>query len=370
MNPNEFATDLQSLFEIQRQNLDKSQFELQRAYNRRREYFEALESFSISRAISALATNSRLHGADEALFQQTAEATGRPFSALQVMIPFSALTRDLNISNANQGGYLKASAPQAEAFDNLRPWSVVLQGGVQVMSGLQGDVAISRTGTNTTVSWMTNETTAATPSQPVINQNITMAPRIAIGTVNVSRQLRLQSSADAFTARELMRTAGTIVDQAVINGPGTGGAPTGVLNTSGLSTQSGTSLAWAGIVAMKRMAAAANAPDDSITFLAPPAVRELLEKREVATGSGLVWQGNSMAGCRAIASTDVPASTLLCGPLSSVLLGLWTDGLEIQVSPYDPTQFRQGTIQVRVLLAVDVALMCDPAAFVKSTSIT
>jgi HK97 family phage major capsid protein len=216
---------------------------------------------------------------------------------------------------------------------------------------------------------MSSETAAASPSTPTLAQNTLMSPKVAIGVVNISRQLRLQARADAWIARELLRTAGTTLDQAVLSGTGANGQPLGLLNMT-TSTQSGTALAWAGITAMKRTAAAANVDDAEIAFLGTPAVRELLEKREKASGSGIVWDGPTMAGCRAYASTDMPSATLLCGPLSRIIVGIWGDGLQVELNPFDGTLFKSGVVQARVLMGVDVAVECDPLAFCKAATIT
>ena len=51
-------------------------------------------------------------------------------------------------------------------------------------------------------------------------------------------------------------------------------------------------------------------------------------------------------------------------------LGVWGSGVTIDANPYDPTLFKSGVVQWRVIVACDVALGCDPTAFTKATSIT
>ena len=169
--------------------------------------------------------------------------------------------------------------------------------------------------------------------------------------------------------RELMRTVGTAIDQAVINGTGASGQPMGILTTAGVQTQSGTALN-AGVFTMKRKSSEANADDARIAFLSTPAVREWLETRERATGGGrFVWDRETVADRAAYASTDVPTATMLCGDFGTVYVGVWGPGFLLEINPYDPAHFRTGVIQARIILSADVAVL-HPAAFVVATSIT
>jgi hypothetical protein len=220
-----------------------------------------------------------------------------------------------------------------------------------------------------TISWAANEAAAATPSNPTLRQ-VLLKPKIAIGVVQFSRQLMLQANAEAFVRAELLAAAGSVVDAAVLAGTGASGQPTGLLSASGLSTQSGTSLSWAGLLAMKATSAARGARDDALGVIATPAVRQLLEGRERAAGSGFIWGDGRCAGMPAFAATQMSAGTLLVGPWPRVVLGLFGAGLELTINPFDPSGFKAGIVQARVLLSLDVGIAADPAAFVKSTSIT
>jgi hypothetical protein len=65
----------------------------------------------------------------------------------------------------------------------------------------------------------------------------------------------------------------------------------------------------------------------------------------------------------------MPAGTMLSGPLAGITLGLWSD-LRIEINPYDPSLFKSGGVQIRVLLACDAAMTIDPTSFTLATSIT
>jgi hypothetical protein len=123
------------------------------------------------------------------------------------------------------------------------------------------------------------------------------------------------------------------------------------------------------VLNMKENISTQDAPDDSIAFIGTPAVRELLEGRERAAGNGFIWDDDRVASKPAYASTDVPASTLICGAWSEVIVGLWGSGFVFELNPYDATGFKTGIIQARVLMSADVAV-AHATAFCLASSVT
>jgi HK97 family phage major capsid protein len=248
---------------------------------------------------------------------------------------------------------------------------VTARAGITIEDGLTGDNVLPITNAKATVSWMSSETASASPSTPTLSAT-TMQPKVAIGVIQASRHLIKQArDPERYIRRELLNTAGSVVDAAVLNGSGASGQPTGILNTESLLTQTGTTLQHAGVTSMKQKCATANVDDERIVFLSTPGIRELLENRlRTGNGSRYVWDEDKLADRPAFVSTDMPAATMLAGDFSNVWLGLWGSGIVIETNPYDPTLFKTGVLQLRVIVSMDVALGCSPSAFVKATSIT
>jgi HK97 family phage major capsid protein len=192
---------------------------------------------------------------------------------------------------------------------------------------------------------------------------------VSSGFLEYSRQFSKQANAPQFVASELLRTVGTAIDQAIINGSGVSGQPLGMTSTAGVQTQSGTTLN-AGVGIMKQKSAEANVTDESIAFLSTPAVRQLLETRERATGGGrFVWDADKVSDRPAYVSTDVPTAVMICGDFSLVYLGIWGAGMFLELNPFEQTNFRAGIIQARVIVSCDVAVL-HPSAFIVASSIT
>ena len=353
-----------------RENL-KQLFDFQDIDARRRGLKARKERVSFAKAIAQMATQRGLHdGPEHEFFTEAARARGESLDPHRVILPITFLNeqRDLNVAQASAGGFLVGSDLGA-AQDILRPWSVVINGGVSVEEQLTGNVTIPRTVTGSTIYWQVNETTQATPSTPTISQ-VTMTPKIAIALIQASRNFVTQANPERWLRRELKRAAGAATDTAVLTGSGAAGQPQGVLTTPGLSTQSGTALAWAGVLAMKKNTAVVDAPDASIAFLSNPTTRALLEAREKAAGNGdFLWQDDKIASCPAFVTTLMPAGQMLSGPMSGITLGLWGD-LRLEVNPFDSSLFKTGAVQIRVLVAVDVAVNVPLTAFTVATSIT
>lgn len=268
---------------------------------------------------------------------------------------------------ASAGGYLKQTEVR-EAVDILRPWSVTARSGMFIESGLVGDIAIPKVTVKSTPVWINLEASQISPSTPNISQTV-LTPRQVGAVIVFSRQLAQQANADRVVGRELIGTIGTAIDQAAINGSGASGQPLGILSTAGVQVQAGTTLN-AGTATMKRKSAEANVTDESIRFISTPAVRELLEGRERATGSGrFVWDKDQVADRPAFVSTDVPTATMICGDFSLIYFGIRGQRFVLEVNPFDQISFKQGLIHGRMLVSCDLAVL-HPPAFVVASSIS
>lgn len=325
-----------------------------------------LRSFSLTRALVDASSGHGLQsGLEYEMLKEYADTIGSTFAPDRFSIPWQILARrDMTVAGASGSNYL-VPTDTSDAVQALRPWSVVMQSGCTVLPDLRGDMAIPKVTAEVGGYWLTSEVDPIAKAQPTIGQ-VTMTPKICGAVVAFSQKLRTQSNIDAFLTAHLLQTIGRTLDAAALNGSGVSGQPTGLLNTNGFYAQVGTSLAHAGIQNMLQNVADAGALDEALGVVATPSVRELLALREVAPGSGLLWDGRTVAGLPARATPDVPAARLILGAWSELLVGLWSPP-EIMVNPY--ANFQAGILQMRVMLHADVAVR-QPAAFAVASSIT
>lgn len=323
--------------------------------------------FSFARMVAGM-ERGKLDGFERETLQTVAVLRGETFDQHRPLVPWELLmSRDLTVAAPSTGGYLVDKASFA-ALDALRPYSVTANAGISISAGLNGNAEQPRTNGHVTVTWLNGEAVQATESTPSVG-SIGLSPKQAGAFVEFSHNFAAQTNAEAFVRRELLRTAGAAVDQAVLSGSGLNGQPLGILNVPGIGSTSGSSLAQAGVVEMKRKVADSNAPDEGTAFLATTAVREILEKRERATGLGFIWDNDKVASRPAAVSTQMPSATMVCAYWPSIALYLWGPGIQVEINPYDATGFKFGKIQARVLVACDVAAT-QPAAICASSSIS
>lgn len=281
--------------------------------------------------------------------------------------------RDLSAVTGSAGGFLVATNNMS-FIDVLRARSVVMAMGATRMSGLTGNVTVPRQTGAATAQWLANETTAITESDQVFSQ-MALSPKNVGAYTEVSRQLMMQSSpsAEMVVMNDLAAVVALAVDNAAINGTGTGGQPTGIVTTAGIGSVTGTSLAYAGVLEFQSDVLTANAllNAGAAGYVATPVVAALLAGRSrFASTDTPLWEGGLLdgrvAGFRAMSSTQIAAGRMLFGDFSQLVIGEWGT-LEVDVNPY--ANFPAGISGVRAFYTVDVGVRYA-ASFSYSTAIT
>lgn len=335
----------------------------------------AIQPYSILRALQALREDRVQWDAPRELAasERIAEQIGRPPGPGNLFVPVP-LQRDLVVATGTAGGYLlAASADAGKAFvGGLHAVSLMGAFGVATLP-MQGNLQVPRITANATTTWLANEGSSVSESTPVIGA-ATASPKTVGAYFEVSGQLfkQIAPATENFVMAEAGKAVGGAVSAALIAGSGTGGQPQGIVGSSGVGTQSGTSLAWSGVLNMIETVETASAliSPDSAGFAVAPGVAELLRGREKATGSGFIMAEGKIAGFKAIVSAGVPSGTMVFGDWQSVILPTW-GVLEIGTDPYgaNGALFKSGIVGVRALWSIDVALL-RPASFCVASSIT
>jgi HK97 family phage major capsid protein len=289
----------------------------------------------------------------------------RQFDALRPVFPLQVLARDMIVGTATLGGYLVGSAPETAA-DTLRPYSVAIAAGAQVLGSLRDTTPLTSISTSASGAWLSSESTSVSASTPTFTST-TLSPKSYAAVVKISRSLRLAAGqSEPVVRRHLARLCGAAVDAATFGGAGTGGQPSGLLTISGLGTATGTD--YAACCNMLQQAVSAGADDRRSVFVSTPGVRELYQQRERGTGgSGFIWDDDRICGKPAYAAPEMPAASAVCGDFEQVVCGFWGAGLELSVDPY--SGFQTGVIAVRCIATMDVGVVF-PGSFCKLESIS
>jgi len=321
-----------------------------------------VREFSFVRALKALAHPNdkeaqRAAGFEFEVSRAAQEKSGK--EARGILIPADVLgygRRDLTVGAASGGGDLVATELMSESFiDLLRKSLVLTQAGANVMTGLQGMVAIPRQSGGATT-YHVAESGSITESQLTVDQ-VTMQPRTIGALTDYSRRLLLQSSVDVenLVRRDLAQQIAIEVENQAINGTGTGSYPLGFLNVTGINTESGVA-AFSDFVNAEAALSTDNALFGNLGYMMNSALRGTLKTTEKASGTNgiFVYEGdNTINGYPAYVSNSMPANTAVFANFSDIMIGFWS-GLDIMVDPY--TGSASGTVRVVAMQDYDVAI--------------
>ena len=318
-------------------------------------------SFSFIRAINALAHPNSQEAQRAAGFELEVSRAAQQKSGKEargILIPADVLgygRRDLTVGSASGGGDLVATELMSESFIDLLRKALVLQtAGANVMTGLQGMVAIPRQSGGATT-YHVAESGSITESQLTVDQ-VTMQPRTIGALTDYSRRLLLQSSIDIenLIRRDLAQQIAIEVENQAINGIGAGSYPLGFLNVTGINTESGYTT-FADYVNAEASLSTDNALLGSLGYLMNSALRGLLKTTEKASNTAqFVYEAdNTINGYSAFVSNSMPNNTAVFANFSDIMIGFWS-GLDIMVDPY--TGSASGTVRVVAMQDYDVAI--------------
>lgn len=315
------------------------------------------KQYSLLRALRG-AAEGKLDGFEREVSDECAKRSGQSVSGF--IVPWDALNqkRDLTAGTDAAGGYSVATDLMSARFiDVLRSNTLLDKIGATFMNGLQGDVAIPKQTTAAATEWNSSETDATAQSDLVLNQ-VTMTPKHLSALTGYSKQLLAQSSLDveALVRNDLAQSLAIALDAAAINGSGSSGQPTGILNTTGIgSVTSSGSVSHTHLVNLEKALEEDNALVGSLAYCVNPAQKAELKTTEAATNTAVfLLENGEINGFPAHSSNQVPSGNIIFGDWSAVMVGTFGPGLDIVVDPY--TQSASRIIRITSSLLVDVAV--------------
>ncbi|HUO11071.1 MAG TPA: phage major capsid protein [Phycisphaerae bacterium] len=323
-----------------------------------------LHRYSLLRAIRRRIDRQDLDGIEGEVSKEIAKRAGTPpmgiFCPLSVLATPTRVRRALTTTTAV--GALK-TAVSSDYIEALRPLSVLARMGARVMEDMIGTFKIPHLSAGGTGYWVTPEGSAPTSSAPTIDQ-VSLSPKICGAHTEITRPFAVQSSPDAedLVKRDLLAAVSSAIDAGGINGSGTAGQPTGLLNNGNIATHNcGGTLAWSDVVGIETTVGAANVMITSGAYLTTPSVKGLLKAtpKVGTTYPVFMWEGNELNGYPAYASNVVPSNlgsnndraALIFGNWEDMVIGMW-GAVDLLVDPY--TQSTTGTIGITVLVPADI----------------
>lgn len=164
---------------------------------------------------------------------------------------------------------------------------------------------------------------------------------------------------------DLARVIALELDRAAIYGSGNSNQPLGLINTTGIGTETLTNAGtFAQLIAMETDVAVANADVASMRYIMNATARGALKSTSKAgTEAIFVWENNEVNGYPVIVSNQLANNDALFGDFSQFVVGMWS-GLDLQVDPFAGAT--SGTVRVIALQDVDYAVK-QPGAFCYGT---
>jgi len=364
-------------------------------------------NYSITAGIRALLSNdwsSHEAGLVRELSKEVEKSGISKSTERSFFVPFSALNKRSTYvtSGASTGGNLVATDLMADEFiEFLRNQAVMLQLGVRSMTGLVGNVAIPRRSGVASTYYLSTQTTAITQSESTFDQ-VTMTPKNLAALSKYSRQTLLQATPgiEELVRRDLTDGINLAIDLGILNGSGSSGQPTGILNTAGIGSvamgTNGGNITLEKVVDLETAVMQVNGAvnPNTVAYLTNHKVVAALKKlraggftagdgpflfnTEGATlGRGptpLNLNGYPLASSNQVPSTLTKGSSsgvcsaLLMGDFSQAIVGFYGSGLEITVGE-DQDDFSKALTSVRGIVSFDVAVR-DPKSFAAILDIT
>jgi HK97 family phage major capsid protein len=323
-----------------------------------------LHSYSLSEAISGLATESRRGTAAEV--HQELSRHQMATQSNSILVPWAVLARANTVAVALSGGYL-VQTENLTAADALRPRMVCGALGQTIITAPHGsNVTLPRQTGAGTAYWLSSETATATEAEQTFGQ-VAFSPRTVGAYTELSRLLKLQSTeADSIIARDLAAVLARAVDRGQLAGTGASGTLQGIENVAGVQAFNATDTSLWTLLAAQTSLGDAIGPSTGLATTLNVA-GSLRGRHEFEGSSATLWQGGLVAGTAAgmpaRSSTAIDANTLVIGTWEFLNLIIWGD-LEISVNPY--AGFRAGTLGIRAFMSCDSAVTW-PAAFSVAT---
>lgn len=285
-----------------------------------------------------------------------------------IIIPTEAVLGQRTMTVGNLGGNVSSISDAAKLIPFVQRQGVYSSIGLTEFNGFSSDVKIPRGTSVATASFLSldgsTDITEGTPTMDSVN----FSPTSLACFTEVSHKLVLQSSVDMDNyLRNLMsESIANKLDLAVIHGSGSSNQPTGMLNTTGINTETYSSaIAYADLANALSTLASDGIPLNAISWVVNPAEFATLQVKDKGTDTGQflletesnpndINQVGTMLGYPCYVSDSVPAGeVLLCRGQHSAL-GFF-GGLELDVNPFQ--DFQKGAIGIRAIQDFDFQVL-------------
>jgi len=313
-----------------------------------------IKQYSFGRALQAAITGDWTNaGLEREASNQVAKMLGKDSRGF--FVPHQVLQRDISTTTNGASNIIQTTTGGASFIDILRNKLVIAKLGGQVLSGLQGNIAIPKQIGTATAYWI--EEGANTTASDLSLGLIQLTPKTVSAKSGYTRQMLLQGNPEieSLVMNDLAANIALAIDKAAISGTGADGQPLGILNTTGIgAVDCSAGLSWAKVVEFQTKMDVENIETNNLHYIAGAEVAGKLKTTQKENGTGrYLLEDNRVNGFNYHTSNQVGANTMLLGDFSQLITGLW-GGLDIMVDPYEKAD--SGGIVIRAFQSVDIGV--------------
>lgn len=302
------------------------------------------ERYSIIRAINSAMTGANCF--EREISNELVKRSGVPVNNNSIRIPFEVAygKRDLSAGGSGTGAEF-LTGEYGDVIEALRPKLLADSLGVNVTTVEGNQLRLPKLG-KTTFGWRSTENAAVSESTPTTSQ-LSLTAKSGGTYVDISKALTKQSSysVENLIMNALVKDISVGINTALLNGSGSSGQPTGIINTSGVGSVTISSMTYAKAVEFVSDVIGNDVTDGKFAFVTTPTVWGTLKTRSKETGypDYIIDANDNMAGYKVNPTTMMPSGTILFGDFSKSIIVLF-NGVDITVDPY--TLATNGLIRV------------------------
>ena len=284
-----------------------------------------------------------------------------------IIVPTAEVLGTRTMTVGNLAGNVSDISDASKLIPKVIRKGVYTSIGLTEFSGMSSDVKIPRGTSVATASFLSLDGSRYPEGTPTMD-SVSFSPTSLACFTEVSHKLILQSSVDMDNyLRNLMgESIANKLDLAVIHGSGSSNQPTGMLNATGINTETYTSaIAYSDLANALSTLATDSIPLNGLSWVVNPAEYATLQVKDKGTDTGQflletannpndVNQVGTMLGYPVYVSEHVPAGEVLLTRAQHSALGFF-GGLELDVNPYQ--DFQKGSIGIRAIQDFDFQVL-------------
>lgn len=281
------------------------------------------------------------------------------------------------------GALVSSNRLDAQFIDLIRNRSAFLNSGLTILTGLEGNVEISKK-LGSSQFYFVGENVDVTNSKLAFGL-VNMIPRTIGVRVPISRRAMIQASPDIenLVRLDMAESVALGMDSTIGYGTGGNGQPLGIINTTGIGSVTlggGSSKAfpanvgggthdcgdWADYVDLETALAANNLDAGAMRYIMNGTVKGALKQTLRASSAGsdyIMTDAGEVNGYPVVVSNQMQQNDVLFGNFSDCVVGMWS-GLDLLIDPL--TQSASGQVILTVHQDFDVAVR-RPQSFALGT---